>query len=465
MIRWVVMPSLAATVMFLLLVLTCRWIWRTSRPLGIIVATGMAIRLVFGSVLFWISYLHLPILSSLQLGRGFWRMALDAPQYHDVGVFVAEGLLSSVPEEALSRTYVQVLAMWMRLVGTSPFSAVLMNLASYVATCALLVAMLRGLASRHAELVRRCALVALTASPMLLFVSTQVLKDDFFLLASAVLSSGVWWIALTLGAPTPASWRRLVPGLLAVSVGVFVTVGVRVYYPAIAGLCLAGAFMVALVGRRRVQWSVIAGCAALTLVTAGAAVTFGSEEGRRYLDVIGGASSPSEAASMVEGARAGFIASGGSTNIGEEPPESHGVAGRIRDLAMGLATMFVPLVVLRAVGLVDVSGGLAMMALGDLDTLFFDAVFVAMALLTWRLRRDVRPNAAYLAFAVGLVVMLCALMAYTVTNVGTLVRLRQMVLVPLVTMPLAFARLPWGLGGDTEPDDEAVSAAPPTRAG
>lgn len=451
MLRWVLLPSVAATIVVVLLALACRWIWRTSRPLGLIVAAGLTVRIAAATALFWASYLHLPALSSLQLGGGFWRMALDAPGYHLSGLFAAEGDLAAIPEGGPSPAYVQALALWMRLTGTSPFSAVLMNLTCYVTTCALLVGALQGLTSRHADTVRRTTLLALSASPMLLFVSTQVLKDDFFLLFSALLSTGVWWIAMMLAAPSLASWRRLVPGLLAVSVGVFVTAGVRVYYPAIASLCFGLAFMVAMLGRRRVSWRLVFGCAALTIVTAGTALTYGSEEGRNYLDLIGGARSPGEAVSMavsmVDNARAGFVSSGGSTNIGESAASSDvGVIHRLRSITMGLATMFVPLIVLRTLGLVAMSGGAAMVALGDLDTLFFDAVFVSMVVLTWRMGRELRPNTAFLTYAVGLVLLLCVLMGYTVTNVGTLVRLRLMVLAPLVTMPLAFSRLPRYLG-------------------
>jgi len=519
MIRWVLLPSIGASVIMVLLALACRWIWRTSRPLGLIVAAGLAVRLAAAMVLFWTSYLQLPLLSSLQLGNGFWRMALDAPGYHLVGMYASESSLASLTESTASPAYVQALAVWMRLAGTSPFSAVLLNLTCYVTTCALLLGALRGLASRQADLVRRVTLLALTASPMLLFVSTQVLKDDFFLLFSALLSTGVWWIALMLGAPSLASWRRLVPGLLAVSVGVFVTAGVRVYYPAIASLCFGPAFIVALFGRRRVSWPLIIGSAALTLVTAGTALTFGSQEGQKYRSLIGSTLAPGRAVSMVDKARAGFISSGGTTNIGQAPTGSSSATGgttrsgraparrtrsggaparttgsttrtgkaptstgeapgstgrvptpspsatsRLRGVAIGLATMFVPLAVLRALGLVAVSGGSAMMALGDLDTLFFDAVFATVVVLAWRMRRELRPNPAFLTFAVGLVVLLCVLMGYTVTNVGTLVRLRLMVLVPLVTMPLAFSRLPRYLAEDDHTDSPTFSAAAPTRA-
>lgn len=462
MLRWVVLPSVAATLILVLLVLTCRLIWRTSRPLGVIVAAGMAVRIAAATVLFWASYLHLPVLSSLQLGGGFWRMAFDAFGYHLAGLYAAEGTLASITEGSPSPAYVQALALWMRLAGTSPFSAVLLNLTCYVATCGIFVGALHGLTSRHAELVRRVTLLALSASPMLVFVSTQVLKDDFFLLFSALLSTGVWWITLMLAAPRLTSWRRLVLGLLAVSVGVFVTAGVRVYYPGIAILCVGLAFIVALLGSNRASWRLVFGCAVLTMVTAGTALTFGSEEGRNYLNVLSGAGSPVDAIDNVDRARAGFVSSGGSTNIGEMPTGAPGVTSRLRGVAMGLATMFVPLVVLRTLDLVALSGGAAMMALGDLDTLFFDAVFVAVATLTWRMRRESRPNVAFLTFAVGLVLLLCVLMGYTVTNVGTLVRLRLMVLAPLVTMPLAFSRLPRYLWEDDRADALALSAAAPT---
>jgi len=464
MLRWVVLPSVAAPLILVLLVLTCRLIWRTSRPLGVIVAAGIAVRIAAATVLFWASYLHLPVLSSLQLGGGFWRMAFDAFGYHLAGLYAAEGTLASITEGSPSPAYVQALALWMRLAGTSPFSAVLLNLTCYVATCGIFVGALHGLTSRHAELVRRVTLLALSASPMLVFVSTQVLKEDFFLLFSALLSTGVWWITLMLAAPRLTSWRRLVLGLLAVSVGVFVTSGVRVYYPGIAILCVGLAFIVALLGSNRASWRLVFGCAVLTMVTAGTALTFGSEEGRNYLNVISGAGSPVNAVNMVDRARAGFVSSGGSTNIGEMPTSAPGVTSRLRGVAMGLVTMFVPLVVLRTLDLVAVSGGAAMMALGDLDTLFFDAVFVAVATLTWRMRRESRPNVAFLTFGISIVLLLCVLMGYTVTNVGTLVRLRLIVLVPLITMPLAFSRLPRYLGEDDRADAPTLSAAAPTPA-
>ena len=96
-----------------------------------------------------------------------------------------------------------------------------------------------------------------------------------------------------------------------------------------------------------------------------------------------------------------------------------------------------------------------MRALGDIDTVCFDIMMVATAVMTWRLRREVRGNAPYLIFSISLALMLTLLMAYIVTNVGTLVRLRLMLAVPFWTLTFAFARLPRLVGGDAidQPND------------
>jgi hypothetical protein len=83
-----------------------------------------------------------------------------------------------------------------------------------------------------------------------------------------------------------------------------------------------------------------------------------------------------------------------------------------------------------------------MLALGDLDTIFFDVTVVTMWLVALRLWRMSEKNVPYLVFALSFVLVLALLMAYTVTNVGTLVRLRLMVLAPCWALPFAFVRLP-----------------------
>jgi hypothetical protein len=447
LLRWVVLPSIVAALVVLGCGRTCRWLWRVSKPAGALASAGAATRLIVGLALFWTSYLQLPFLTSQQLGGGFWRMALDARGYYLGGLFAAEQGASTLPAATPSPAYVQALAVWMSVVGTSPFSAVLFNIACYLATCALIVAVLRGLPSPHRDRLTTVIIATITASPMMLFVTTQVLKDSFFVLFAVVLSIGAWWTLSAIADPE-ASWRRLVPGVLACSVGVFVTAGIRVYYPAIVIACLAGGLLGALLSglhRRRLMFQI--GGTLLTLVLAAGALAFGSDEGRRYLELLS-PNQPLSALNRLDTARQGFVTSGGGTNVAAPALVAPAVAPpieaseRLEDLAIGAATVFVPLSVLRAASVVDVSAGLSMMALGDLDTLFFDATLVLAAVMLFRLRRDIRGNVPYLVFAILMIVLLSAMMAYTVTNVGTLVRLRLMILVPVWTLAFGFARPP-----------------------
>ena len=439
-IRWVVLPSISSALILLALAYACRWIWGIERRLGILVSTGLAIRLMLASVLFWVSYLGLPPLASLQLGGGFWKMALDAQVYYALGLHAAEQGLFSVPLGAPSRTYVLALAVWMTVAGTSPFSAVLLNATCYVGTCAAIVAVLRGLGKSQLRRAGIPIVATISASPMLLFVSTQALKDSFFTLFAIVISIGVWWVTSLLTRPSRESWGRLAPGTLALGLGIFMTAGVRVYFPVIATACYGLALLASFAYSRRSSWRLTAATSVLTVAFAAASLTLGSDEGRSYLALAMRADSPSQFFNMVERARSGFQKSAGTTNVAR--PAEGGSEDRSKNLLVGLATLFVPLTFLRAVSIVNTSGSLAMVVLGDLDTLFFDVTVIAMGIVAFRLWRVSEKNVPYLVFTLSLALLLSALMAYTVTNVGTLVRLRLMVLAPCWALPFAFVQLP-----------------------
>ncbi len=461
LIRWVLLPSLTSVLVVIGLVRTCRWISALSPRLGLIVATGLGVRLAAALGLFWISFLHLPVMVSLQNGPGFWRMALDSQGYYRLALYGAEQGLSTIPPEASSRTYVAALALWMTLTGTSVFSGVVFNLCCYVGTCALLIAVLRGLPAHWFERTATVSVVALSASPMLLFVSTQVLKDSFFLVFAVVLNAGVWLLAAPMAEHASSAWKRLALGVPAVAVAIFVTAGVRGYYPAIA-VVACGFLLVSLILRSRRHFRVVALAAALSLVAGAGALQFGTNAGSAYFRVLTSIRTPADVMKTLSGARGAFIVAGGATNVAEtetgggfgEQRDTDSVAGVVKAMSIGVATMFVPLTLLQALSIVHVSGGGAMRALGDIDTVCFDIMLIATAVLSWRLRREVRCNAPYVVFSLSLALMLTALMAYIVTNVGTLVRLRLMLAVPFWTLTFAFARLPRFLG------DDAISADP-----
>lgn len=453
LLRWVIGPSIAAGLVSLGLVLACRTFWRLSRPIGIVVSAGVAIRLLAGFALFWTSYLTLPFATSQQLGRGFWTMALDAYGYYTSGLFAAEQGVATLSAATPSPSYVQALSLWMAVVGTSPFSSVLFNVTCYVAACALIVSVLRGLKAPRFDALTATALLLMTASPMMLFVTTQVLKDAYFVLFAVLLNVGAWWTLRVLSDDGLGSWRQLVPGVLAFTVGVFVTSGVRVYYPAIVIACLAAAALVAFAMPHGAPRMLRLGGSVATILLAAVALGTGSPEGRNYLALM----SPAARAVVqrLDTARRGFVASGGATNVvvavdpaslasidAPIPGASSGsIAGRLRGLAIGLATMVVPLSVLRAASIVQVTPS-ASTAIGDIDTVFFDAALLLTAVMMWRSWRGGGASIPYAVFAFLLLLLLSTSMAYTVTNVGTLVRLRLMVLVPVWTAAFVFARLP-----------------------
>jgi hypothetical protein len=158
---------------------------------------------------------------------------------------------------------------------------------------------------------------------------------------------------------------------------------------------------------------------------------------------------------MVHVARNAFVAAGGATNVADTDsdansgiaprPDGGSAPGVAVAALVGLATMFVPLTVLQAVSVVHVSGGGAMRAFGDVDTVCFDIVLVATAVTAWRMRRTTGASVPYMIYSTALASILLFLMAYIITNVGTLVRLRLMLAVPIWTALFGFARLPGAL--------------------
>src|SRR4051812_42356945 len=56
---------------------------RHSPLLSGIFLLGVLLRVVFGTALFFIPKLELPLLTSLQAGGGFWKLAIDAEWYFE----------------------------------------------------------------------------------------------------------------------------------------------------------------------------------------------------------------------------------------------------------------------------------------------------------------------------------------------------------------------------------------------
>jgi len=103
--------------------------------------------------------------------------------------------------------------------------------------------------------------------------------------------------------------------------------------------------------------------------------------------------------------------------------------------------MFLPRAVAQRAGLVQIGGGRGFWFFADADTLVFDLVILtAFGYCARRLARD-RRRATPLFILVALIFFaICGPMTYTVTNFGTLFRLRQMLYVLAALLPITLDR-------------------------
>ena len=112
----------------------------------------------------------------------------------------------------------------------------------------------------------------------------------------------------------------------------------------------------------------------------------------------------------------------------------------VRAVVLGLAVVLVPMSLLKGASLVDFPGGRSLLPVADMDTILIDVVIVYFLVALWHRRRSLGDSLSFVIF--GLIVS-CAtgvLLGYVVTNYGTLVRMRPMVLVPLWAIAVAMSQ-------------------------
>lgn len=437
-------------------VIAYRWSRDVWAPLGVVLGLGILIRAWSGLALFGISFLDLPVLASLHTGDGFWALAPDARAYYDLAATAASGIRP--PAGSPSPSFLEALGLWMRMVGEGPASAILFNLLLYVGSCVLLIAAFRPLT--HVVL-RRGALVSLSAfsfSPVLIMLGSQSLKDVFsaFLVVLATVAAAFLFRA----SRRPGVLRDLVVIIGGAAIAVYLMAGVRAYYAMFmwAAVALGLAVRLAVAPRR----DAIAGLpwAAGALVVLWCAFMWGAGPYYGYYSslitrtlgvhipiVSRGADGPAiappsegfnfdAARSSVDALRRGFVHSGGATSLTRREP-GDGVASRLAAVATGLGAMFLPVSVLKSLSLVEFSGGRGFLVLTDLDTIFINLALLAVVWVLVSSAAPSRRSLPFLCFTIGLAVVSAVLMAYVVTNYGTLFRLRLLAVVPLWLVPLS----------------------------
>lgn len=434
-----------------------RWTKSKSRTLASLLAAGVILRAVLGVALYLISVFELPVFRSLQLGDGFWTLALDARSYFDVAARAVHEGPGSISSTSASPFYTRTLAVWMSIFGISPAAGLLLNVICFLITGVTLVAMAgRALTASPANVTPvAIGLAAMSFSPALLVFSTQALKDSLCIMLVVVGLGGMslWWDAMREDRSTRVRGLVLGAGLLAVAI--YGIAGIRAYAAAfmLAALVPAAAYSLvtkARIGRMNRALLHVPLAAILGLAFAlGAAAYFEAYRGI----LLSVPSEPSAPIAALEEAREGFVGSGGATSIAAppaatpapaptpaplDPQESEPEPGLLRKFTTSLAVLVVPISLLRALSVVSFSGGAGLLALTDLDTLFVDLTLLAALYFIVRSLRRTGLSPAALC-AIVLAVMLLASMAYVVTNYGILFRLRLLGLAPVWAL---FALLP-----------------------
>jgi hypothetical protein len=474
------------------LIAACRWLRRRSPLCAQVVVAGLLLRAAAMVILFWTSYLDLPILRQQHTGDGFWNLTIDARMYYQSADDAARHGLGVVSRGSASPAFVKALALWMRVVGSSPMSGSYLNLLLYMLLCVTIVAAFRPAGDWRTDLPCAAMLAAVSFSPVLVAHSTQPLKDGAFVCLIGILcvAALAFLPPLTLRSRSSAGALIMVPVFLA---ALYVIAGIRGYYAALVWSALALVLFLYLWRQRRVRFVLYA--AACTLLLAVSWLTYEAGADLDYINPYASAvdkawalaerampgkkdlrpaSQPQAAVSqpaasvvtMVDQYRSGFESTPGATNVKptgkpsskaatprpvddkkpvpvvDEPPAPTPAAAapsRAYALAVGMGLIFVPVTALRAMSIVHFSGGQGLLAIADLDTLFMDLTIVMAVALLVRHRSAVRDRLPYVCFAAALGLAATVLMAYIVTNFGTLFRLRLMAAAPLWMLPLALS--------------------------
>jgi hypothetical protein len=426
---------------------------------SLIIALGFLIRAFGGEVLFWISYLKLPVARSLQLSDGFWFFAVDGPGM----LAYARELIPSGPSGLLligrelpSHAFIQIFTTLAWMFGTFASVAILLNCAAFLATCAIILHL--GEPGPRGERPRLVALLAMAFGPGTILWSLQLLKDTFFIfLIAAMIACCFSWQELWRG--TPANWRKKLFTAGAMLAVLYTMAGIRWYLAVFFwGAWIVFALLTTLTARMKVA-AVFAN--ALLLILLAQTVRLGGASDvpqsiRRILDPrpsIAATFRPTVLTKDLSGRRFGFEKTPGATTIipgralkpilqrgGEitkpQPMSKTTDPHPIVKTTAGVTAEFVPRSIAQALGLVRIGGGRGFWLFAELDTLVFDCLLIASIILcARRLRTHSRITPL---FVLLLIVFLATAgpLAYTVNNFGTLFRLRQMLYTIMAFLPL-----------------------------
>lgn len=456
-VSWLLQTALAAGACIALWLLLQRTRGGGAIAYALAVA-GFLLRAVAAQLFFWISWIPLPLGSSLQIGNGLWFFAYDGWTYLDLAErLIASGWQQGVAFDSrfASPVFVWALAIATLLFGSSAMTGVLLNLLAHAASCALIV----RIAGRSERLLSpaNIAIGALSLSPAIILWSLQPLKDPLFFsltvaFFAAVIAGQRRWLRES------AAERRaagLLSALVAAAVFLYAIAGIR-WYAAVALLAATVPFVVLLMlaspGRRLATLG--AGCFTILLFSQVVVTAAGpalppsiSNILRPFGEHAGAGTDGLMTESLLDPVRRSFerLSPSSEIRLGEaiapapSPRPASGSRRWLENVSAGTLAALLPQFVARPLGLIEAGGNRAMMAFADLDTLVFVALLaIAIRAAAPSLRRGGWRNPALWLLGVATVAVAVAI-AYTVNNVGAMIRYRSMVFTGLAILPLIAA--------------------------
>jgi hypothetical protein len=449
-----------------------RFVWRQSRPAGLMLAGGLAIRAGGGAFFLAVSYFHWPFLTTLQMGDGFWTLASDAQEYYRLA-----GLVAGRWQATITPGYVGPLGIWMRVVGVNPASPVLFALVMYVLAVVTLVAAFGRNGTRAARQALHLGVAALSFTPMLVYAAVFGLKDVFFTTLVVILA--VAWLTIVVR----AIWTRaaLTTSLLAAAAGIpamWLIAGTRAYFAILVWSAIAVTYAgrVAAGPSRRRSLAQAAGVLAVLAIV----ITFGAEGNYpRFVRALI-ASAPEALLARRAPIAGGGLAEldrrreaidnyGGNSMLSRRATGSEGLpgetagGGRLEGVAVGLGAILLPSPVLGTLAGIGLHVGTMARVIADADTLAFDLTAVMILWLLIANRRHI--SALPLVFALALTMLVALPLAYVMTNFGTLIRLRLMVAAPIWLLTLALAPRFAARPSSSVPAPSQSRAGRPARSG
>ena len=485
--RQVVLCALACSALF--------YVWRRYvAPLrfGWIITFGFLARAFAAQILFWISYLRLPVAIPLQRGGGIWFFGTDALYFFTPARRAASMSLRRVltlDPGYPSVIYTKLLGVFVWLFGQVTSVGLLLNLFAFLGTSLLIVAWARRGRIQNEKTVA-VALMALSFTPTWILWSLQPLKDPFFILLVVLYGFTLygWMIHTTENATAAAILDAII-----LVVTAYCLAGIRWYFALILMSSAALPMLATALRRRGATARLVSIASALIiLVLSSQAIV---EGGAAYLPerlqsilrpgsvAVHESNGLARVVTVLEGARdelefyqnAGTRIGAGPVIVALErgktpaptvsyrapanrprfaprkklPPQNQPIsnitlpvthAGR---LIAGFSTLYLPRFVIMPLGLVTIGGGRGFWWFAEFDTLIFMLVCAVSVAALVRSRRIGSWRHPMLWFALIAALLTSTGLAYAISNFGTLLRHREMIAISFALLPMiCFSRQP-----------------------